>query len=373
MPIEIQQVFSRKDLRAFIHLPKKIHQGHKNWLPPIYIDEWKYFNPAKNREFLFSDTILLLAYKNGQPMGRIMGIINKKYNEYKGIKQARFGYLECYNDPLVSNALISSIEHWALESGMEHIIGPYGFSDKDPQGLLIEGFEHMPIPVSPCNFPYLVDLVLKEGYKKEIDCFVYQYNLKHDLPELYNRIMARALNNGHLKLHEFETKKQLKPLILPALSMMNNAYSDIYGFAPLDDKEMREFADRYMPILNPHFVKMISFDNEIAGFLVGLPNLSKGIQRSGGRLFPFGLFNIIKDAKKTKQLDLMLVAVKDKFRGRGLDVMMATKLVESAKKLKFEMVEIHLMLETNFKVLGEMKKAGAVVHKKFRVFRKELK
>lgn len=154
--------------------------------------------------------------------------------------------------------------------------------------------------------------------------------------------------------------------------MMNDAYNDIYGFAPLDDKEIKELADRYMPILNPHFVKMISFENEVAGFLVGLPNLTKGIQRSGGKLFPFGLFKIIKDAKKTKQLDLMLVAVKDKFRGRGLDVMMATKLVESAQKLKFKMVEIHLMLETNLKVLGEMKKAGAVVHKRFRVYSKEL-
>jgi len=373
MSIDIRQVQSRKDLKKFIFLPEKLHKDHKNWLPPIYIDEWKYFNPKKNREFIFCETILYLAYKNGRPAGRIMGIINNKYNKYRGIRQARFGYFECINDPELAGRLLQSIETWGREQGMEHIIGPYGFSDKDPQGFLVEGYEHIPIPVSACNFPYMNKLVEAAGYKKEIDCLVYKYDLSNDLPEIYGRVFNRVKQSGNFQFHEFTTKKEMNPFVMPVLSLMNDAYGDIYGFAPLDEKEMKDLASRYMPILNPHFVKAISHKEELVGFLVGLPNLSKGIQRSRGRLFPFGLVKIIIDSKKTSQVDLMLVGIKEAFRGRGLDVILAMKLVESARKLGYKNIEVHLMLETNKRVLGEMNKAGAKPHKRFRVYRKGLR
>jgi len=281
--------------------------------------------------------------------------------------------MECWDDGKVAHALLEYVENWSREHGMDHIIGPYGFSDKDPQGFLIEGFEHMPILVSACNLPYMIDLVEDEGYKKEVDCFVYKYDLINDLPQLYNRVLERVINEGKFKIHEFDSKKNLKPFIMPALSMMNDAYKHIYGFVPLDEKEMKDLADRYLPILNPHFVKIISYQNDVIGFLVGIPNLTHGIQRSRGRLFPFGLFKIINDSRKTRQVDLMLNGIKEEYRGRGLDVIMATRIVESAKKLKYDTIEVHLMLETNSKVLGEMHKAGAVLHKRFRVYKKDLR
>jgi hypothetical protein len=301
-----------------------------------------------------------------------MGIINEKYNHYKNIKQARFAYFECFDDKNIAKELLNEVEIWAKENDMDHLIGPYGFSDKDPQGFLIKGFEHMPILVSASNFPYMIPIVENYGFKKEIDCLVYKYDLDKELPDIYHKIHHRLQNTDKFVLHEFKSKNQLRPFIIPVLTMMNSAYKEIYGFVPLDEKEKKELANRYYPILNPHFVKIITCKGEVVAFLVGIPNLTHGIQRARGRLFPFGIFKIIIDSKRTRQLDLMLGAIKEGFRGRGLDVLLGTSIVRSAKELNFKTIEIHLMLETNLKILAEMEKAEATLHKRFRVYRKEL-
>lgn len=372
MDIVIREIKNRREMRTFIHLPAKVHKNHKNWLPPIFIDEWKYFNPKKNKCFLYSDTKLLMAFKHGKAVGRIMGIINNRYNEHHGEKHARFGYLECWNDQEVAHALISSIEQWAKSFNMIKLIGPYGFSDKDPQGFLIEGFEHKPLMVSASNPEYMIRLVENEGFTKEIDCLSYKFALSKPLPDIYFRVAKRVQGNSAYTLHEFTDKKHLEPYLIPSLKIMNEAFEDIYGFDQMEEREMMELAKRYMPVLDPSFVKAISVNNQVIAFMVALPNLTPGLQKARGRLFPFGLFQLLKAAKETKQLDLMLGGIDKKYRGLGLDALMATKLIETAKKKGFEVIEIHLMLETNKQVLGEMVKAGATLTKRFRVFQKGL-
>jgi hypothetical protein len=372
MVIRLQEVNSRSDLRKFIHLPAKIHKGHKNWLPNIYMDEWAFFNPKKNHSFGYCKTKLMLAYKDDEPVGRIMGIISVKYNEIRHEANARWGYLECYEDQEVAHTLLQYIENWAKENGMTKIVGPYGFSDKDPQGLLIEGFEHPPLIASACNFPFLVKLVENEGYTKEIDCLVYKYPLSNNVEELYKRIVKRVNGNNDYKIIEFTSRKQIKPYIYRVLSLMNESYSHLYGFVPLDQQEMDDFAKRYLPILDPRFIKLIEKDGEIMAFIIALPHMTKGIQKSKGYLFPFGIIHIMRAAKTTRQLDLMLGAVHPKIQNMGLDVLMMIPLIESAKKGNFSEMEFHLMLETNTAILNEMERLHATLHKRFRVFQKSL-
>ncbi len=372
MVVELKEVSTPSELRKFIHLPSEIHKYHKNWLPPIYLDEWKFFNPKKNRAFTHSDTVLVLAFLEGRAVGRIMGIINSKYNEIHQESVGRFEFLECVNDPSVSHALISFIENWAREKGMNRIIGPYGFSDKDPQGLMIEGFDYPPVIAAPCNEPYLVDLVMLEGYQKEVDCLMFKLDLSKDLPEIYQRVHERCVNNTEYRVLELTTKRALKPYIRPILHMVNETYSQIYGFVPMDDLEMDEFARRYLPVINPRFVKIVLHHGEVVAFIVGLPNLTKGIQRSRGYLFPFGILYILWASRVTRQLDLMLGGVKPEYRGKGLEICMGIKLIKSAVEDNYNAFEVHLVLETNVKMIAEMKKAGAIAHKKFRVFYKNL-
>ncbi|MHC1708154.1 MAG: hypothetical protein AB9842_11640 [Bacteroidales bacterium] len=372
MAVEIKSVHSKSDLRKFIHLPASIHKNHANWMPPIYIDEWSFFDSKKNKAFSYSDTIILLAYFDGVLAGRIMGIINKKYNNLHQEAVARFGFFECINNPDVSHSLITSIESWAKERGMSKIIGPYGFSDKDPQGLMIEGFEYPPVIAAPCNEPYLVDLVMLEGYKKEVDCLMFQYDINKPLPETYRRIEQRCHKNTEYRVLELTTKRALKPYILPILKMVNETYEQIYGFVPLDEQEMKELARRYLPLINPRFVKIVLHHGEVVAFIIGLPSLTKGIQRSRGYLFPLGIFHILWASRATRRLDLMLGGVKPEYRGRGLEICMGVKLINSALEANFNAFEIHLILETNTRMIAEMNKAGAQPHKRFRVFYKNI-
>lgn len=370
--VSIVEVKSKKQLRDFIYLPEKIHADHKNWLPPIYIDEFNFFNPKKNHSFSHCHTVLYLAYRDNNLVGRIMGIIHNEYNNIHQEKTGRFGFIECYNDADVAASLLSKVEEWARSFGMTKMIGPYGFSDKDPQGLQITGFDYMPVIAAPVNLPYMVNLVEQNGYEKDIDCYVNKLDLTQPFPEVYNRIKQRFESKSDFVFREFTSKKEIRPFIVPILRLVNETYSDLYGFFPLSEVEMKEFASRYMEVIDPRFVKAILKNDQVAAFIVGIPNFSPGIQKSRGRLFPFGFLHILNAMKKTRQLDLMLGAVKSSYQGLGFEILMTMNLVESCRKAGLTIMEIHLVLETNTKMLAEMERVGAERIKTFRVYRKNL-
>lgn len=374
MALPIREVKNRKDLKRFIYLPEKIHANHKNWVHPIYMDEWSYFNPKKNKAFSYCETILLLAFRDEKPVGRIMGIINSRYNEQRKEKTARFACLETWEDREVVQALLSQVEDWARQKGMTRIIGPYGFSDQDPEGFLIQGLENRATIATYYNFEWMPSYVEKEGYTKDVDYFVYKLNVPKEFPEFYKRIYERIMRRGKFEVVEFRKKKELKPWIIPVLSLMNECYagSNIYGYTPLDEKEMNDLAKKYLPVLNPRFVKAVVVKNEVVAFIVGIPDMTEGIQKARGRLLPFGFIKILRAAKKTKQLDLLLGAVKEKYRGMGLDVLMGVKMILSAHEAGLETMDTHHELESNVKVRAEMEKMGGKLYKRFRVYQKKL-
>ena len=374
MDINIRELRTRKDLKTFICLPEKIHANHPNWVHPIYMDERKYFNPKKNKAFSYSDTILLLAFCGEKAVGRIMGIINSRYNEYRNEKTARFGYLETGEDEEVVRSLLRYVEDWARKKGMTKIIGPYGFSDQDPEGFLIEGFENRATIATYYNFEWMPRFVEKQGYTKDVDYFAYKLPVPKEFPEFYRRIYERIQRKGNFEIIEFRKRKELKTWVKPILHLMNECYtgSSIYGYAPLDEKEMEDLAKRYMPVLDPRFVKVVKMDDEVVSFIIAMPDITEGIQKARGYLFPFGFLKILRAAKKTKQLDLLLGAIKEKYRGRGLDVLMGVRTILSAHEAGLEMIDTHHELEENVKVRAEMEKMGGKIYKRFRVFHKKL-
>jgi len=374
MDLIIKEVDSRKALRHFIFLPKRVHKGHANWVPPIYMDEWSYFSPKKNPSFANCDTRMLIAYKGKRAAGRIMGIINHPYNKLRGEKTARFGYLETHKEERVVSALVNHIEAWAKKKGMNRVVGPYGFSDQDPEGYLIEGFEHRATIATYYNFEWMPKMVENLGYTKEIDYFVYRIDIPKELPEFYKKIYERVTRKGQYKLIEFSKKRELKPYVKPVLRLMNECYtnSNIYGYAPLLEKEMEDLAKRYLPILDPRFVKAVRKDDQLVAFVIGMPDMTGGIQKAKGRLLPFGFLKILRAAKKTKQLDLLLGAIKEEYRGRGIDVMMGVKTIMSAWEAGYEFIDTHHEMETNVRVRAEMERMGGKVYKKFRIYQKTI-
>jgi len=374
MEIVIKPVTNNKDLNTFIHLPSQIHRNHKNWIPPIYMDEREFFNPKKNPLFEHCDTILALAWKNGKAVGRIMGVISYQYNRDHNEDHGRFSFLETWNDQEVFHELIEFISDWARKKGMVKLVGPLAFSDKDPQGFMIEGFDEIPALATNCNFPYMIDLVEKEGFVKKFDLVTYKFTVTQELPELYFRILERSVkNNSDLKVLEFSSRRKVRPYIRPGLRLLNRTFINIYGFTPLTEKEMDDFANRYLYLINPRFIKMVvNEEKEVVAFIIGMSDISRGIQKSKGYLFPFGIFHILRAGKRSKLLTLMLIAIDPKYQNRGLNVQMSLKMIESAKAEGKSHIDTHLELEYNTKVRSEMERLGAVNHKKFRIYQKDL-
>lgn len=371
--IRIREVKAKKDLRTFIYLPEKIHSNHAGWVHPLYFDEWNFYNPSKNRFFSDCDTILLLAYRDNEPVGRIMGIINRKYNSIHNENKGRFFALECYDDPEIALALTQSIEDWCRSKGMSGVIGPFGFSDKDPQGFMIEGFNEPAVIATNHSLPYMPGLMKKCGYSKEIDCVDYVLPVPEEIPAFYQSIFKRSSENNNLTLKEFTTRKSLKPFIRPVFELINETYAPIYGFSPLTSREIEYFASRYLAIINPRFVKMaFNKQNELIAFVIAMPELSDGIRKARGRLFPLGIFKILRASKKTRLLTMLLGAIRDDCRNNGLDVLLGMKILESAQQHQFVTLDSHLVLETNTKMRAEYEKMGGVVKKRYRIYKKTL-
>jgi hypothetical protein len=369
----IKEVVTRKDLSDFIYLPEKVHKHEPEWLPPIYMDEWLLYNKKKNKSYKYSDALLLLAYRDDKPVGRIMGIINRRYNALNNEQHGRFCFMECYNDPEVFHSLLTRIEEWVRENGMIKIIGPLGFSDKDPQGFQIEGFEYPQFMTSANNSAYMPELIVAEGYEKKVDLVNYLGVLPEKLPLVYEKVLARLdNNNSEYRVIEFKSKRELKPYILDVLELMNETFAEIYGFVPLNDKEKTEFASRYMPVLDPHFVKIIESAGKLIGFAIGLPDFSKGIRDARGRMLPFGIFRILLDSKRTRKLLMMLGGVRKEYRGKGLEVLMGVKILQSGINHKMNTIDSHLVLENNTRMRNEYERIGCGVVKKFRIYQKDL-
>ena len=368
----IKEVITRKDRRDFIYLPEKVHKNEPDWLPPIYMDEWELYDKKKNKSFKYADAILLLAYRDNKPVGRIMGIINKRYNSINNEQHGRFCFMECFNDKEVFHTLITRVEEWTRQNGMTRIIGPLGFSDKDPQGFQIEGFEYPLFMTAPNNSKYMPELLEEEGYVKKIDLVNYLGKIPEQFPVVYDKVLARFENNKEYKIIEFNSKKELKPYIIGVLELMNETFAEIYGFVPLNDKEKTDFAARYLPILDPKFIKVIEAEGKLVGFAIGMPDISKGIRDANGKLLPFGIFKILRESKRSKKLLMMLGGVKKEYRGKGLEVLMGVKILQSGIKHKMDTLDSHLVLEDNTKMRAEYERVGCKVVKKFRIYQKDL-
>lgn len=371
MAVKIRVVVNKEALKEFIFLPEKIHSQHNNWVPPVYADEWKFYDPLHNKSMQNADTLLLLAYKEERCSGRIMGIINRQYNQEHNESTARFFNFDCYEDPTVAHALINSVENWAKEKGMKKMIGPFGFSDKDPQGLQVEGFEHLPVIATPTNLPYLQKLVEQQGYVKEVDCIVYKLNVPDKIPVLYQRIYDRLIRNKNLRLLEFKSKKELKPWIVPVFRLVNKTYQSIFGFVAMDEEEMYQLADKYLPMLDPEFTKLVLDEkNNPVAFVVASPDISYGIKKAKGKIFPFGFIYILSSAKFTRQLDLFLGAVNESYQNKGITALLGVSLFKSAIKRRMSYIDSHLILETNKPMRAVMERLEATIYKRYRIYHK---
>jgi len=372
MNIEIREVKTGSELKSFIRFPYMLYNGHSNWLPPLLSDEKKFHHPLKNKAYAVSDTARFLAYKDGKLAGRVMGVIHHPFNQKNSENTGRFFAFESMEDESVGKALLDTVENWCRQKGMDKLIGPFGFSDKDPQGFLVEGFEHRGILTAPYNPVYYPEFAEKAGFQKMVDLVEYMIPVPEAVPDFYQRIIPRILQNTSIRCVEFKKKKELKPYIVPVLRLVNETFTDIYGSVELSEEEMHKLAAEYMMVLDPEFIKVVEVNDEPVGFILGMPDIGPALQKARGRLLPFGVFHILREMKRTDYLVLFLGGIKKGFQGKGIDVLLGTKMLETAIRRGYKEINSHLELETNLKVRAEMERTGGQIYKRYRIYEKKL-
>jgi len=371
--MELCLVRTKADLRTFIRLPASLPGKRPNYVPPLWSEEAAWHDPRRNPALRDCATVRFLVRDKGVVTGRVMGLIHGAYNAEHQERTARFYQLDAVDHAPTVRLLLGGVEDWARGQGMDRIIGPFGSSDKDPQGLQVEGFEHVPVIATATNPSYLPGLVEACGYSKHTDCVSYQLRVPEKVPERYHRVAAYVLRSEGSRVLTFKNRRALKPWIVPVLDLVNHTYSDLLGFVPLSGPEMRKLADSYLPLLDPEFVVVVvdPSDRPVA-FVVAVPDLSEGLQRAGGRLFPFGVLHILRAMRRARQLDLLLGAVRRDHQGHGLTGVLGVHLLAKARERGFSTIDSHLVLETNTRMRAQMERLGGTVYKRFRIYGKAL-
>ncbi len=374
MSVKILEVKDKNDLNSFIYLPEKIHRNHANWVHPLYMDEKQFFNLEKNEAFQHNRTALFLAIEDGKISGRIMAIIPDEYNKLKNVKTARFCYFEATENKEVFDALLNRAEQWAKDAGCNLMVGPMGFSDKEPQGFLTAGYDEKTMIVTNCSFRYMKEYLETDGYKPFVELCQYDVPLSEQLIQRYRAFADRVGRNMHVTVHEFTKTSEIKPFVQSVFRLINTTYTEIYGFTKVTEKEAEDFANRFIPLLNPKLIKLITDESgEVVAFVIGMPDLSQAIRKGRGRLFPLGWFYILRAFRNSRRLVLLLGAVKNEMQNKGLDAVLAVHLFRSALDLGFDKMDSHLIMRKNIKMRREIERLdNHRMYKEYTIYSKEL-
>lgn len=375
MNIEIKIISSLWDFIKYTNFKNRLYKGSQYAVPPFLIDELNTFNPKKNPAYDFCESISIMAYRDGKPVGRATGIINHAVNERTGKKCARFGWIDFIDDKQVSIALTEWIENWAILNGMTEIEGPMGFTDMDPEGCLIEGFDQLGTMATIYNYPYYSKHFEELGYEKVQDWVEFKITVPDDLPEKHYRIAKIVKEKYGLKLAECKNIKELADKYGQSLfEIINIAYDKLFGYSPLTPRQIEHYIKMYLPMLHKDGVAVVlNEQNEVVGVGVTVPSLSKALQKSNGRIFPFGWYHLLKAFKKGNEIvDFLLIAVRPDYQSKGANALFFEKIFSHCKNQGHKMVETNPELDDNTKIHNQWAMFDTVQHKRRRAFHKKL-
>jgi len=371
MTVTIKEVKTRSDIKQFVEFQFELYKNCDNWVPPLKGAEKKSLmkdNPANE----FCDSRFFLAYKDGHCVGRIGAIINRSYNEKVQKKFGRINRIEFTDDVEVSETLINTAIAWFREQKMEFVHGPLGFTNLDTQGLLIDGFEYLPSIASVYHLPYYQDHFTRLGFEKENDWIEFRLTITEGPLNKAKRGADIVLKRSGVQVVSFSSLKELQPYSVKVFQILNDAFQFLPYVSHLNDKMIRQYADKYFKILNPRFIKVVVKDDQPIGFFVGLPSLSKAMQKTKGRLFPFGIIHILRALKKPEVIDMLLTGVLQDYQNAGIAVILISELQQEMVKAGVNILETTGIFETNQNVITNWKNYEHIQHKRRRCFVKSI-
>jgi GNAT superfamily N-acetyltransferase len=373
MTIILREVSTRKQLIEFINFPLRLYRGNPYYVPSLFLDELNCLSREKNPAFEHCQARYWLAYKEGQISGRIAAILNQKHIDKWGQRYLRFGWLDFIDDPDVTAALLDAVEDWARSLGLDAIHGPLGFTDMDKEGMLVDGFSEVATLATLYNHPYYPRHMEKLGFTKDIDWVEYEITVPAKQDPIIARIADIALRRNRLHLLIARNKRDLLRYSNELFDLLDESYSHLYGTVPLTRNQVNSYINQYFGFVKPDFVPVVLDEKgEMVAFGIVMPSLSKALQRSQGRLFPFGFFHLLKALNTYSRFDLYLVAVAKEYQSKGVNAILMNQMNLVFNKLGVRHVESNPELETNTNVQGQWKYYQRRLHKRRRVFIKRI-
>lgn len=378
--IQIKRVETKKDLKQFIEFHYDLYKGNPYDVPNLYSDEVNTLSKDKNAAFDFCEAEYFLALKEGKIVGRVAAIINHKANEKWKKKDVRFGWIDFIDDIEVSRALFKAVEEYGRKKGMDDIVGPLGFTDMDPEGMLTWGFDKLGTMATIYNYEYYPQHMEKlGGWEKDNDYVEYYLVVPEKSPEKYTKIAEMVEKRYNLHVRKL-TKKDIfqggygKKLF----DLINLTYSDLYGFSELTDRQIDQYVKMYFPLADLNLVTVIedgNKDNQLAGLGITIPSLSRALQKCRrGRLFPFGWWHLLRAIKfhKTDGVDLLLMGFLPEYRSKGANALLFADLIPRYVDYGFKWGETQVEMESNEGVQSQWGPLDPINHKKRRCYRRSL-
>jgi hypothetical protein len=369
---EIKEVIHKKELKQFVDLPFSIYKGSAFWAPPIKEDEIKQLQPETNPAFKSCTTKFWTLWDGRNCIGRIGAIINHDYNQKINARMGRISRMEFFDDEKASALLFDTAESWLREQGMTAVHGPLGFNNLDNQGLLIDGFDHQPSIASVYHFPYYKHHFETHGYQKENDWIEFRLTIGDTALDKARRGAEIVKRRYGFTVKTFPSTKEMQAFAGPVFKMMNEAFGVLPYVTPFNDEMIDYIRKKYFRVLDPRFVKIIMKDDEIVAFIIGMPSLTEAMQKANGKLFPLGVFHIMKAMKKPKVIDLLLTGVAPEYHTSGAAVILFAELQNEMVNHGITQMETTGIFEDNHNVISNWKNFPHIQHKRRRCFVKNL-
>lgn len=379
--IEIKKVESRRDLCKFIDFHNDLYKGNPYHVPNLYFDEMNTFRKDKNAAFDFCEAEYFMAYRDGKVVGRVAAIINHSANKKWERESVRFGWIDFVDDIEVSKALLKAVEDYGKSKGMKEIVGPLGFTDMDPEGMLLYGYDQLGTQATAYNYPYYPEHMDRMGgWEKDNDYVEYKLYVPEEMPEKYATI-AKMIQ----KRYNLQVKKLKRNEIYgengygkKIFQVVNETFKDLYGYSKLTDRQIEQYVKMYLPMADLDLITIIEDwntpDHKVVGVGISIPSLARALQKCGGKLFPFGWWHILRALKfhKTEVVDLLLIGVLPEYRQKGANALLFYDLIPHYQRLGFKWGETHVEMETNMKVQGQWQYLNREIHKRRRCYKKDI-
>ena len=374
MSVVIKEVLTKKDLKKWVDFPTKLYKKVPAYVPFLRPDEISTFTKSENCAYDFCETKLFLAYKDNKIVGRIGGLINHAANKKWGTQNIRFTRFDFIDDYEVSSALFNKVVEWGKERGFNKIIGPIGFTDLDHEGMLIEGFDELNMSITFYNFPYYIDHMEKLGLEKEVDWIEFRLTLPKEHSEKHAKISAYLQNRYGIKICTYKNRKTLIKDAFPAFKVVDEAFSRLYGTVPLTDRVIEKTIKDNISVINLKYVCTIKDSkDELIGFALLVPSIAKALKKSNGKMFPFGIFRILKALfGKNDTLEMFLIAVKPEYQSKGIPAIMIDSMIKELIKNGVKYCETGPELELNTQIQSVWKGFDVKNHKRRRCYRKDI-